>query len=131
MIEQVPAATANKALGNTILPWAAEAGALNCIRCVLLPRGGTAPTARRRSDGALSLAEREDISRGIASSSSIRTIAGGLDRAASTVSRKVTRHGGRSAYRALDADKQAWKSALRPKKCLLARNPKLRGDGCG
>jgi IS30 family transposase len=98
----------------------------NCIRCVLLPSGGIAPTARRRSDLALTLAEREDISRGIASGSSIRTIASSLDRAVSTVSREVTRHGGRSAYRALDADSQAWKSALRPKKCLLAGNRTLR-----
>ena len=98
----------------------------NCIRCVLLPRGGISPAARRRSGRALSLAEREDISRGIASGSSIRTIARGLGRAASTVSREVTRHGGRSAYRALDADKQAWKSALRAKSCLLASNRKLR-----
>jgi IS30 family transposase len=98
----------------------------NCIRCVLLPSGGIAPTARRRSDLALTLAEREDISRGIASGSSIRTIASSLDRAVSTVSREVTRHGGRSAYRALDADRQAWKSALRPKRCLLAGNRKLR-----
>ena len=60
----------------------------SCIRCVLLPRGGIAPAARRRSRLALSLAEREDISRGIASGSSIREIAGGLDRAASTVSRR-------------------------------------------
>jgi IS30 family transposase len=98
----------------------------NCIRCVLLPSGGIAPAARRRSGRALTLAEREDISRGIASGSSIRAIASGLDRAASTVSREVTRHGGRSAYRALDADKQAWKSALRAKRCLLAGNRKLR-----
>src|SRR5271154_7062536 len=97
-----------------------------CIRCVLLPSGGIAPTTRRRSGVALSLAEREDISRGIASGSSIRAIASGLGRVASTVSREVTRHGGRSAYRALDADKQAWKSALRPKRCLLAGNRKLR-----
>src|SRR5258708_7210708 len=97
----------------------------NCIRCVLLPRGGIAPAARRRSRIALTLAEREDISRGIASDSSIRTIASGLGRAASTVSREVRRHGGRSAYRAHDADRQAWKSALRPKRCLLAGNRKL------
>src|SRR5260370_27772824 len=56
----------------------------NCIRCVLLPRGGIAPAARRRSRIALTLAEREDISRGIASGSSLRTIARGLGRAAST-----------------------------------------------
>jgi len=98
----------------------------NCIRCVLLPRGGIAPAARRRSGRALSLAEREDISRGMASGSSIRTIASGLGRAASTVSREVARHGGRSAYRAHDADKQAWKSALRPKRGLLTGNRKLR-----
>jgi IS30 family transposase len=98
----------------------------NCIRCVLLPRGGIAPAARRRSRIALTLAEREDISRGIASGSSIRTIASGLGRAASTVSREVTRHGSRAAYRAHDADNQAWGSGLRPKRCLLASNRKLR-----
>jgi IS30 family transposase len=106
--------------------WRAYGKPHNCIRCVLLPSGGIAPAARRRSGRALTLAEREDISRGIASGSSIRAIASGLDRAALTVSREVTRHGGRSAYRALDADKQAWKSGLRAKRCLLAGNRKLR-----
>jgi len=96
------------------------------IRCLLLPRGGIPPLARRRSRLALTLSEREDISRGIASGSSIREIASGLDRAASTVSREVTRHGGRSAYRAQEADAQAWVSALRPKRCLLAVNRQLR-----
>ena len=96
------------------------------IRCLLLPRGGIPPAARRRSPRVLPLAEREDISRGIASGSSIRKIASGLDRAASTVSREVTRHGGRPAYRAHEADNQAWDSALRPKRCLLAVNRKLR-----
>jgi IS30 family transposase len=98
----------------------------SCIRCLLLPRGGIAPAARRRSRLALTLAEREDISRGIASGSSIREIARRCDRAASTVSREVTRHGGRPAYRAHEADDQAWELALRPKKCLLALHPKLR-----
>jgi IS30 family transposase len=96
------------------------------IRCVLLPRGGIPPAARRRSRLALTLAEREDISRGIASGSSIREIAGLWGRAASTVSREISRHGGRAAYRAHDADRQAWFSALRPKRCLLALNRKLR-----
>ena len=96
------------------------------IRCLLLPRGGIPPATRRRSPLALTLAEREDISRGIASGSSIREIAGHLDRAASTVSREVTRHGGRPAYRAHEADEQAWESALRPKRCLLALHPRLR-----
>ena len=96
------------------------------IRCLLLPRGGIPPATRRRSPLALTLAEREDISRGIASGSSIREIARHLDRAASTVSREVTRHGGRLAYRAHEADEQAWESALRPKRCLLALHPRLR-----
>src|SRR5271168_2619398 len=96
------------------------------IRKLLLPRGGIPPITRRRSRLALTLVEREDISRGIASSSSIREIARGLSRATSTVSREIVRHGGRPAYRAHDADGQAWASALRPKRCLFARNRKLR-----
>jgi IS30 family transposase len=96
------------------------------IRCVLLPRGGIPPAARHRSRLALTLAEREDISRGIASGSSLREIAQRLDRAASTVSREIIRHGGHPAYRAHEADHQAWDSALRPKRCLLAVNRKLR-----
>ena len=96
------------------------------IRCVLLPGGGIPPAARRRSPLALTISEREDISRGMASSSSIREIARHLDRAASTVSREVTRHGGSPAYRAHEADRQAWESALRPKRCLLAGKRQLR-----
>src|SRR5262252_6541354 len=96
------------------------------IRKLLLPRGGIAPTPRRRSRLALTLAEREDISRGIASDSSIREMARLLKRSASTVSREIVRHGGRPAYRAHDADRQAWVSALRPKRCLLADSRKLR-----
>jgi IS30 family transposase len=98
----------------------------SCIRSVLLPRGGIAPITRRRSPLALTLAEREDISRGIASGWSMREIARRLDRAASTVSREIRRHGDRPAYRAHDADCQAWALALRPKRCLLALNRKLR-----
>jgi IS30 family transposase len=96
------------------------------IRKVLLPRGGIPPIARRRSRLALTLAEREDISRGIASGSSLREIARHLGRAVSTVSREVTRHAGRLGYRAQDADHQAWKAALRPKRRRLACNRKLR-----
>src|SRR5260370_40141316 len=96
------------------------------MRCWLLTRGGIPPAARRRSRLALTLPEREDISRGIASGSSIREIARCLQRAASTVSREIARHGGRPAYRAHDAGSQAWESALRAKKGLLAVNRKLR-----
>ncbi|MGB9310282.1 MAG: IS30 family transposase [Candidatus Acidiferrales bacterium] len=96
------------------------------IRFLLTQRGGMVPATRRRSLRTLTLAEREDISRGIASGSSIREIAKGLQRAASSVSREVARHGGRQLYRANEADHQAWESALRPKVCLLAIDPKLR-----
>src|SRR6202162_6317439 len=98
----------------------------NSIRFLLKQRGGIVPAVRRRSPRTLTLAEREDISRGIAGGSSIRTIARGLQRAASTVSREVVRHGGRPLYRANDADQQAWESAWRPKTCLLARHGPLR-----
>ena len=63
------------------------------IRNLLSQRGGIVPTARRRARIALTLTEREDISRGIASGGSVRSIAGHLGRAASTVSREVARHG--------------------------------------
>jgi IS30 family transposase len=96
------------------------------IRCLLLPRGGIPPADRRRSPLALTLGEREDISRGIASGSPLREIARRLDRAASTVSREISRNGGRLPYRAHVSDDHAWDSALRPKKCLLAVNRKLR-----
>jgi IS30 family transposase len=95
------------------------------IQFMLSQHGGIAPAARRRSPLTLTLAEREDISRGIASGSSLREIAKGLERAVSTVSREVARHGGRPQYRASEADHQAWASALRPKMCLLANHVKL------
>src|SRR5258708_21085990 len=63
------------------------------IRFLLTQRGGIVPAARRRSLRTLTLAEREDISRGIASRSSIREIAKGLPPAVSAVSREVVRHG--------------------------------------
>jgi IS30 family transposase len=95
------------------------------IQFMLAQHGGIAPAARRRSLLTLTLAEREDISRGIASGSSIREIAKGLQRAVSTVSREGARLGGRPLYRAHEADHQAWESALRPKACLLAIHVKL------
>src|SRR5712664_4549452 len=83
------------------------------IRCLVARQGGFVPAVRRRSLLALTLREREEISRGLASGSSIREIANCLDRTVSTVSREVARHGGRSVYRANEADDEAWKSALR------------------
>jgi IS30 family transposase len=96
------------------------------IHFLLARHGGIAPPVRRRSRRALTLAEREDISRGIASGCSMRVIAQHVSRASSTVSREVARHGGRAQYRANQADSQAWQSALRPKVCRLALREKLR-----
>jgi len=95
------------------------------IQFMLAQHGGIAPAVRRRSPLTLTLAEREEISRGMASGGSIREIAKGLKRAVSTVSREVARHGGRPLYRASDADQKAWQSALRPKRCLLAIHVKM------
>ncbi len=93
---------------------------------VLALNGGISPAARRRAPIALALEEREEISRGIAAGRSIRRIAARLGRAPSTVTREVRRHGGRSAYRASEADSDAWDRALRPKPCRLASCPELR-----
>ena len=96
------------------------------IQFLLARHGGIALPIRRRSPRVLTLAEREDISRGIARGNSMRIIAQRLSRACSTVSREVARHGGRAQYRANQSDQQAWESALRPKACRLALHEKLR-----
>src|SRR5215212_4957678 len=88
--------------------------------------GGVGPAPRRRGPLRLSLAEREEISRGLAAGLSLRAISAGLGRAPSTVSREVTRNGGRGRYRALSADQAAWARAARPKQTKLARWPGLR-----
>jgi IS30 family transposase len=88
--------------------------------------GGISPPVRRRRGCALTLAEREEISRGLAAGDSLRAIAAQLDRPASTVCREVNRNGGRRRYRAQKAEEQAWERARRPKKCLLAINDGLR-----
>ena len=95
------------------------------VHLLLKRHGGITPPIRRRSRSSLTLAEREDISRGIVSGCSMRVIAQRLSRACSTVSREVARHGGCAQYRANEADRQAWESALRPKPCLLATHSKL------
>ena len=88
--------------------------------------GGIQPPRRRRSRLALTPAEREEISRGIAAGQSIRSIAVLLGRAPSTISREIKRNGGRSQYRASKADQAAWQRSRRPKSCKLAENPTLR-----
>jgi Helix-turn-helix domain/Chaperone of endosialidase len=92
----------------------------------LMPFGGICPRPRRRSRLALTLVEREQISRGLVNGDSLRLIATSLGRAASTVSREVARNGGLSQYRAAASEKHAWVRALRPKLCKLATHPPLR-----
>lgn len=92
---------------------------------VIAPTGGIRPLDRRRSKQVLGLGEREEISRGLSTGRSLRSIADELGRAPSTISREVRRNGGRVAYRAAASDQAAWDRALRPKLCKLACHPSL------
>jgi IS30 family transposase len=96
------------------------------VHKVVAATGGFAPVRRHRSARVLSLAEREEISRGVATGQSARQIATRLGRAPSTVCRELARHGGRGRYRAAGADAVAWAQARRPKRCKLAAVPRLR-----
>jgi IS30 family transposase len=95
------------------------------IAGILSRTGGIRPPPRRRSRRALTLSEREEISRGIVAGQSLRSIATSLGRAPSTVSREINRNGGRRRYRANSADQAAWDRAHRPKTCKLAEHPEL------
>jgi IS30 family transposase len=90
------------------------------------PHGGIRPAPRRRSRLALTLSEREEISRGIAMHRSARSLARLLGHSPSTVSREIGRNGGYDRYRASQADEQAWARSRRPKRCRLADSPRLR-----
>ena len=114
--------------GQAARPTARELGlSASTVRAYLERCGGIRPASARRAPGRLSLVEREEISRGLAAGCSIRSIAAALGRAPSTVSREVTRNGGRNRYRAARADRDAWARATRPKRCKLAVSPVLRG----
>jgi len=95
------------------------------VRGILAATGGIRPPERRRSRLALTLAEREEISRGIACDLSLQAIATRLKRAPSTISREVRRNGGLKCYRASQADQAAWDRARRPKPCKLVINRAL------
>ena len=96
------------------------------IFTVIKQTGGYVPAPRKRRSDALTLVEREEISRGLARKESVRQIARTLGRAASTVSREIAGNRGRRKYRAVDAEDRAWRRARRPKACLLAGHPALR-----
>lgn len=95
------------------------------IQRILAETGGIRLVPRRRSSLALTLAEREEISRALASGHTIRSIATLLERAPSTISREIQRNGGQGCYRANQADQAAWDRAHRPKLCKLAENRTL------
>ena len=95
------------------------------VRRILAESGGIRPAPRRRSSRSLTLAEREEISRGLAGCRSLRAIALQLGRSPSTISREVSRNGGLQNYRASQADQTAWDRACRPKTCKLVANRAL------
>ena len=95
------------------------------IQRILAESGGIRPAPRRRSILALTLAEREEISRAVVAGHSMRSIANGLGRAPSTISREIKRNGSQEYYRANQADQAAWDRAHRPKTCKLAGNRTL------
>jgi hypothetical protein len=92
---------------------------------VISPTGGIRPPDCRRGRSALSLSEREEISRGLSIKQSVRAIARQLRRAPSTISREIRRNRGPKGYRATTSDQAAWDRALRPKMCKLACHPML------
>jgi IS30 family transposase len=93
---------------------------------VLAASGGITPATKKRRDVALSLRQREEISRGLVGGLSIRVIAKRLRKAPSTISREVARNGGPKKYRAARAEERAWEKAKRPKTSALALKPALR-----
>jgi len=95
------------------------------IQRILKETGGIRPPPRGRSKLSLTLAEREEISRGVVAGHSLRSIAETLGRAPSTVCREVNRNGGRQHYRANQADQAAWDRAHRPQRCKLVKNRAL------
>ena len=96
------------------------------VRAFVLQTGGVQRRPPDPNARCLSMAEREEISRGVAAGESCRRIACRLGRAPSTVSRELTRNGGRHRYRAQAADAAAYRRAQRPKPAKLAVEPRLR-----
>ena len=95
------------------------------IQGILAATGGIRPVPRSRSRWALTLAEREEISRAVVAGHSMRSIAAHLGRAPSTISREIKRNGGQEGYRASRADQAAWDRGRRPKTGKLAQNRAL------
>ena len=99
---------------------------MDSLRHFIALTGGRFPLVPRRSALRLSVAEREEISRGLVAGESCRLIGRRLGRSASTVSREITINGGRLGYRACMADQAAQGRACRPKPAKLSTSPRLR-----
>ena len=113
--------------GETYAGISAAVGASDqAIYTVIKEWGGIAPRPRRRATRALTLLDREEISRGIAAEATFAAIGRRLQRPTSTISREVWRNGGAERYRAAAADRAAWHRTRRPKRCRLAQQPRLR-----
>ena len=74
----------------------------------------------------LTMADREEISRGLAESLEYKEIAARIGRNPSIVSREVARHGGRTRYRATRAERTARTARTRPKTRAVDARPGLR-----
>lgn len=113
--------------GETAVQISAVLGCHKCTVTWYVSRaGGVRPRERRRAARHLTLAEREEISRGLAQGDGVCALARRLGRPASTISREIQRHGGAATYRASRADGAAWANGRRPKRAKLARDRRLR-----
>jgi IS30 family transposase len=112
--------------------FASAAAAVGCstksIQRFMARTGGLVPRVRDRSPWRLSVAEREELSRGLLAGVSLRQVARRLGRAPSTMSREVAQNGDRARYRAWQAEKTAFRRARRPKPSKLTVNSRLRHE---
>ena len=112
--------------------FASAAAAVGCstksVQRLIARRGGLRDRVPARSPLRLSLADREELSRGLVAGASLRDIAARLRRSASTLTREVERNGGRSTYRAWQAETAAARRARRPKPAKLACHTRLRRE---
>ena len=113
-------------VGETFETAAAAVGcSTKSIQRYLALTGGLKSRLKKRSALRLSLAEREEVSRGLVAGDSLRTIATRLGRAPSTISREVAWNGSRDDYRACRADSEAVRRGRRPKPSKLAVDSRL------
>jgi transposase, IS30 family len=112
--------------GETFETAAAAVGcSTKSIQRFLALTGGLKRRIKERSPRRLSLAEREEISRGLTAGDSLRAIARRVNRAPSTISREVAWSGSRNRYRAWRADSEAVERGRRPKPAKLATDSRL------